>query len=93
MAGSSIVRLLLLVALPLASEAFVVVTGATGRTGVSVVKELLAREKSVRCLVRNETKAAAVLPKSVDVVSPHVWHTSVSGESCASVAKQHGADV
>ena len=47
----------------------VAVTGATGRTGVGVVEELLRRNLGVRCVVRNETKAADVLPAGVEVVT------------------------
>ena len=42
----------------------VIVTGATGKTGQAVVKELLKDEATtIRCFVRNETKAKEVLPE------------------------------
>ena len=41
----------------------VIVTGATGKTGQAVVKELLKDDQTtIRCFVRNETKAREVLP-------------------------------
>ena len=43
----------------------VVVFGSTGRTGVLIVRELLARGIPCRAFVRNAAKAASVLPKVV----------------------------
>ena len=41
----------------------VIVTGATGKTGQAVVRELLKDDQTtIRCFVRNETKAREVLP-------------------------------
>eukprot|EP00747_Dinoflagellata_sp_TGD_P221850 gnl/TRDRNA2_/TRDRNA2_93626_c0_seq1.p1 gnl/TRDRNA2_/TRDRNA2_93626_c0~~gnl/TRDRNA2_/TRDRNA2_93626_c0_seq1.p1 ORF type:complete len:493 (+),score=89.05 gnl/TRDRNA2_/TRDRNA2_93626_c0_seq1:59-1537(+) len=47
----------------------VAVFGATGRVGQLVVKRLLAQGYNVRAMIRNETKASAVLPAGVEKVS------------------------
>lgn len=46
--------------------AWALVTGSTGAVGHALVRALLAEGRDVRCLVRNQEKAAAVLPKGVD---------------------------
>jgi uncharacterized protein YbjT (DUF2867 family) len=59
-------------ALPLAQAApkddLVAVVGATGRTGVPVVEQLVARGYQVRALVRDAAAARAKLPAGVAVV-------------------------
>ena len=46
----------------------VAVVGATGRTGVPVVEQLVARGYKVRALVRDAAAAKAKLPAGVEVV-------------------------
>ena len=52
----------------------ILVPGATGRTGRLVVDRLLASDATttVKCLVRNVSKAAAVLPREARVVIEQV---------------------
>src|SRR5262245_54714839 len=45
----------------------VLVIGATGRVGAHVVRELLARDASVRAFARDPEKAAATLGDAVEV--------------------------
>lgn len=51
-----------------ASGDLVLVVGATGRTGIYAVEQLVERGYRVRALVRNPDKARAALPAGVDVV-------------------------
>ena len=43
------------------------VTGATGMVGHSIVKELLARQRRVRVLVRSPERASGILPKACEI--------------------------
>jgi hypothetical protein len=62
----------------------VIVTGATGKTGQAVVKELLKDEATtIRCFVRNKTKAELVLPQD----EPRVRLCSVDLEDQAALAE------
>jgi len=47
----------------------ILITGATGRTGSHVARELAARGLAVRALVRNPTKAAALAAAGVELVT------------------------
>ncbi|MDY6897289.1 MAG: NAD(P)H-binding protein, partial [Cyanobacteriota bacterium] len=44
------------------------VAGATGETGKRIVQELVARDITVRALVRDLEKARSILPANVDLV-------------------------
>ena len=60
----------------------VIVTGATGKTGQAVVQALLRDEATtIRCFVRNKTKAELVLPQD-----PRVRLCSVDLEDQAALA-------
>ena len=61
----------------------VIVTGATGKTGQAVVQALLRDEATtIRCFVRNKTKAELVLPQD-----PRVRLCSVDLEDQAALAE------
>lgn len=71
------------------------VAGATGETGRRIVQELIARNISVRALVRDEQTARAILPPGVELVVGDVLNpdslTAALGDStvvlCATGAK------
>ena len=48
------------------------VTGATGLVGNAVVRELLARKRSVRALVRSPERAAKIVPAGCEIVAGDV---------------------
>ena len=61
----------------------VLVVGATGQTGIKIVKELVAQEIPVRALVRNLEKAKQVLPSEAelfvgDVLKPDTLRTAIA---------------
>jgi uncharacterized protein YbjT (DUF2867 family) len=51
----------------------VLVVGATGQTGKEIVKELVAKNISVRALVRNLEKAKEILPPEAEIVVGDVF--------------------
>lgn len=55
-------------AAPASTKDLVLVVGATGRTGVYTVEQLVAKGYRVRAFVRNADKARATLPAGVDIV-------------------------
>lgn len=62
----------------------ILVTGATGRTGSEVVKELIARCEQIRALVRDPERAEAILGSGVefvvgDVEKPETWDAALKG--------------
>src|SRR5262245_51337981 len=48
------------------------VTGATGLVGNAIVRELLARGRSVRALVRSRERASSVIPAGCELVGGDV---------------------
>lgn len=63
------------------------VAGATGETGRRVVRELVARGRPVRALVRNRDQAQAILPETVELVVGDV------GDRPSLVQAMEGCDV
>jgi uncharacterized protein YbjT (DUF2867 family) len=68
----------------------VFVSGATGETGRRIVQELVARNITVRALVRDEDKAKAILPPEVELVVGDVLKpatlTAALGDSTAIIS-------
>jgi dihydroflavonol-4-reductase len=62
----------------------VLVTGATGKVGYAIANDLLERGDQVRALVRDPTRAAAILPAGIepitgDATDPESLATAVKG--------------
>ncbi len=72
----------------------VLVVGATGRTGKRVVEQLLARDIPVVALVRDQEKAKALLPETVEVCVGNVLEPatlSAALEDCDRIICATGA--
>jgi len=63
----------------------ILVTGATGKLGPHVAAALVRRGEQVRALVRDPERAAAVLPREVELVSGEFADTAVVARELAAV--------
>ncbi len=73
----------------------ILVTGATGRTGSEVVKELIAKGEQVRALVRDPERAEAIRGPGVelvvgDVEKPETWDAALNGVEKAFLLSPEG---
>ena len=73
----------------------ILVTGATGRTGSEVVKELIAKGEQVRALVRDPERAEAIRGPGVelvvgDVEKPETWDAALNGVDKAFLLSPEG---
>jgi uncharacterized protein YbjT (DUF2867 family) len=67
----------------------ILVTGATGNTGRSVVQQLVAMGAPVRALVRNRAKAADLLPAGVDIAVADLGKPETLGRPLTGVHKAY----
>jgi len=73
----------------------ILVTGATGRTGSEVVKELIAKGEQVRALVRDPERAEAIRGPGVellvgDLEKPETWDAALNGVDKAFLLSPEG---
>ena len=73
----------------------ILVTGATGRTGSEVVKELIAKGEQVRALVRDPERAEAIRGPGVellvgDLEKPETWDAALNGVDNAFLLSPEG---
>jgi len=73
----------------------ILVSGATGRTGREVVKELIAKGEQVRALVRDPERAEAIRGPGVellvgDLEKPETWEAALNGVDKAFLLSPEG---
>src|SRR5579884_1453321 len=63
----------------------ILVTGATGFVGRTLVRRLVKEGEHPRCLVRDEARAQQVLPAGVDLVAGNILHPETLAAACAGI--------
>jgi uncharacterized protein YbjT (DUF2867 family) len=65
----------------------ILVTGATGLNGAHIAKELAAQGVPFRALVRDRSKAAALLPRNIDIVEGDMSRPETLGPALEGIDK------